>query len=103
VAGRPVHTRELVVPLRAFIRHALDLDPIPPGLAVPAQGPTRPADPAGRGKGEGGPPGTRDGGGGGGGAAGMDGAGMGGGVGGGLPPARRSDRSDEPLASGDHP
>jgi hypothetical protein len=29
VAGHPVHTHELVVSLRAFVRDALDLDPIP--------------------------------------------------------------------------
>ncbi|HWA16265.1 MAG TPA: hypothetical protein VG817_07525, partial [Gemmatimonadales bacterium] len=43
VAGRPVHTHELVVSLRSFIRSALDLDPIPAGLAIPKQGPTRPS------------------------------------------------------------
>src|SRR5690606_8387580 len=32
VAGRPIHTHELVVSLRDFIREALDLDPIPPDL-----------------------------------------------------------------------
>jgi len=42
VAGRPVHTRELVVSLRAFIRQVLDLEPIPEGLAIPDQGPARP-------------------------------------------------------------
>ena len=35
VEGRPVHTHELVVSLRDFIRHALDLDPIPAGLEIP--------------------------------------------------------------------
>lgn len=75
VAGRPVHTHALVVSLRAFIRAALDLDPIPPGVMVPAQGPARPGGTGargGRGEGEG-----RQGGGGGGG--GMGGGGMGGG------------------------
>lgn len=43
VAGRPVHTHELVVSLRDFIRQALDLDPIPADLTVPMQGPTRPS------------------------------------------------------------
>ena len=38
-AGRLVHTQELVVSLRAFIREALDLDPIPAGLGDSA---TRP-------------------------------------------------------------
>ena len=43
VAGRAVHTGELVVALRDFIRHALDLDPVPADLAIPMQGPTRPS------------------------------------------------------------
>lgn len=51
-AGRPVHTHELVVSLRNFIREALDLDPIPPDLAIPRQGPTRPSGSTGRGRGE---------------------------------------------------
>ncbi|WP_253247550.1 hypothetical protein, partial [Stenotrophomonas maltophilia] len=41
--GRPVHTHELVVSLRDFVREALDLAPIPPDLRIPPQGPTRPA------------------------------------------------------------
>ena len=52
VAGRPVHTHDLVVSLRDFIREALDLDPIPAGLQIPMQGPTRPAVGGGAGKGE---------------------------------------------------
>ncbi len=71
-AGRPVHTHELVVSLRAFIREALDLDAIPPNLTLPMQGPTRPSSAGGRGeraKGSGG-----GGGGMGGGATGMGGA-----------------------------
>jgi len=75
VEGRPVRTHELVVSLRDFIRHALDLAPIPAGLDIPVQGPTRPAGAGGRG-GDGG----RAGGGGGGGGM---GGGMGGGAGGG--------------------
>ncbi|MGY6268196.1 hypothetical protein ACXIUT_00795 [Achromobacter denitrificans] len=51
VAGRPVHTAELVVSLREFIRRVLDLEPVPPQLAIPAQGPARPSSPA-RGKGD---------------------------------------------------
>lgn len=47
--GRPVHTRELVVSLRTFIREALDLPPIPADVMVPSQGPTRPAPGGGRG------------------------------------------------------
>src|ERR1700679_2856175 len=41
VAGRTVETGDLVVSLRDFIRKALHLAPIPPGLAIPRQGPTR--------------------------------------------------------------
>ena len=72
VAGRPVRTHELVVSLRNFIRDALDIDPIPPDLAIPAQGPARPSASGGRG-GEGSQSG----------AAGK-GTGMGGGAAGGL-------------------
>ena len=39
--GRPVHTHELVVSLRDFVREALDLAPIPPDLRIPPRG--RPA------------------------------------------------------------
>jgi hypothetical protein len=52
VAGRTVHTHELVVSLRSFIREALDIDPIPAGLDIPQQGPARPSGPGGRDKGE---------------------------------------------------
>ncbi|MGJ7039021.1 putative membrane protein YgcG [Shinella sp. BE166] len=76
IAGRPVHTHELVVSLRAFIREALDLDPVPSDLAIPMQGPTRPASSGGRTKGERGKEGSR-GGGGGGGGMGMGGGGLG--------------------------
>ena len=38
-AGRPVHTDELVVSLRDFIRKVLDLEPVPTKLAIPKQGP----------------------------------------------------------------
>lgn len=50
VAGRPVHTHELVVSLRDFVRKALDLDPIPADLDIPLQGPTRPSGSGGRGE-----------------------------------------------------
>lgn len=50
VVGRPVHTHELVISLRNFIREALDLDPVPDDLAVPMQGPTRPSSSGSRGK-----------------------------------------------------
>ena len=52
-AGRPIHTAELVISLRNFIRLALDLDPIPENVPVPLQGPTRPQGSGSRGgKGE---------------------------------------------------
>lgn len=82
VARRPVHTAELVVSLRNFIRQVLDLDPVPGQLAIPAQGPARPAG-GGKGKGEGGDGGAQRGGKGGG-AGGGGGAGIGVGMGLGL-------------------
>ncbi|MDR1076281.1 MAG: hypothetical protein LBL59_08330 [Xanthomonadaceae bacterium] len=47
-AGRPIHTGELVISLRDFIREALDLEPIPAGLPIPKQGPARPAGAKGK-------------------------------------------------------
>ena len=77
--GRPVHTHELVIAMRDFIRKALDLDPVPADVVIPLQGPTRPASSGGRGGGGGG---RGSGGGRGGGGAGMAGGmGMAGGVG----------------------
>ncbi|WP_116089522.1 hypothetical protein [Sphingomonas crusticola] len=77
VAGHPVHTHQLVVSLRAFVREALDLDPIPFDLEIPMQGPARPSGSGGgrtaAGKSDGG---ERSGSGGGGGAMG-GGGGMG--------------------------
>jgi heme exporter protein D len=83
VAGRPVHTAELVVSLRDFIRTVLDLDAIPANVAIPRQGPARPGAAKSEGRGEG--RGQERGGKGAGGemAAGA-GAGMGLGVGGGM-------------------
>ncbi|MCU1022195.1 hypothetical protein ABE583_15730 [Stenotrophomonas sp. TWI143] len=81
--GRPVHTHELVVSLRDFVREALDLAPIPADLQIPRQGPTRPASGSGGGKGrpEGEGKGGRAGGGGGMGmGAGMGGLGLGAGA-----------------------
>ncbi|WP_208277335.1 hypothetical protein [Massilia oculi] len=69
-AGRPIHTAELVVSLRTFIRAALDLDPMPGEVMIPLQGPTRTQGGGGRAKGEGGGGGNRGGGG-------MDGGGGG--------------------------
>ncbi|MBM9402717.1 hypothetical protein JUN65_14120 [Gluconacetobacter azotocaptans] len=80
VAGQRVHTHDLVVSLRNFIRKALDLDPIPPDLALPMQGPVRMQASGGRGKEDGKKEGSEKAGGGGGGAmnAGGDMAAMGG-------------------------
>ena len=82
--GRRVHTQELVAALRAYIRAALQLEPIPEDVlaAIPAQGPTRPGSGGnkGRGGGEEGR-GDRGGGGGAGGAGGGMGSGMGMGIG----------------------
>lgn len=81
-AGRPVHTAELVVSLRDFIRDVLDLDPIPVSVAIPRQGPTRPASAGGGNRGRNG--GGREEGRGGGGRGGGGGAGMGAGAGMGM-------------------
>ncbi len=81
VAGRSVHTAELVVSLRDFIRRVLDLEPVPAQLLIPRQGPARPASARGKDEKSNSKGGTKQGageGGGGGGAAGM-GAGLGGG------------------------
>jgi uncharacterized membrane protein YgcG len=86
VAGNEVHTHELVVSLRNFIRSALDLSPIPSDLQIPMQGPTRPSGGSGGGRnrsGQGGG-GGREGGGGGGGAGGGGAGGGGGGMGMGM-------------------
>jgi len=70
-AGRPIHTAQLVVSLRTFIRAALDLDPMPGEVMIPLQGPTRTQGGGNRAKGEGGGAGSRNGGGMDGGGAGM--------------------------------
>lgn len=82
VAGRTVHTHDLVVSLRDFIREALDLDPVPADVALPPQGPTRPGQGGGASRGGGdrrasGEGGKGDGGGMGGGAGAATGAGIG--------------------------
>ena len=71
--GRPIHTAELVISLRAFVREALDLAPVPADVAIPKQGPTRQQGGGGKGNGD---KGGR-GGGGMGGMSGMGGGGMG--------------------------
>ncbi|WP_375068401.1 hypothetical protein AB9L18_18895 [Stenotrophomonas lactitubi] len=82
--GRLVHTHELVISLRDFVREALDLAPVPADLEIPPQGPTRPAGSgggSGKGRSEGEAKGGRTGGGGGGGmGAGMGGLGVGAGA-----------------------
>lgn len=81
VAGRTVHTHDLVMSLRDFIREALDLDPVPADVALPPQGPTRPGQGGGsRGRGDrraSGEGGKGEGGGMGGGAGAATGAGIG--------------------------
>jgi len=81
VAGRRVHTAELVVSLRAFIRQVLDLEPVPTQLSIPRQGPARPLAKRGGGaSSEGGDPdGAKQGGG-----KGLGGDGSGGGSGAGV-------------------
>lgn len=96
VAGRPVHTHELVVSLRDFIRKALDLDPVPEDGKIPMQGPTRPSNSGSRGKEDRGT-GDRKGGGGGSESSGA-GLGIGMGIGGGrLNPDATHDDPDPPV------
>ena len=85
--GRPVQTTSLVVSLRDFIREALDLQPIPASVSIPAQGPARPS--GAKPKGEADRAGAK--GGGGGAAGGGMGVGMGMGMGAGI--AHRDDDS----------
>lgn len=94
-AGRPIRTDALVVSLRDFIRGVLDLEPIPPSLAIPRQGPARPV--ASKGKGEGAKGEGRQGGGGGAGGAGMGMAGMGAGAGMGVGMGAGSEPDREPA------
>jgi len=100
VEGRPVHTADLVVSLRDFIRGVLDLEPVPTALAIPKQGPARPSAARG-GKGDGGDPrGEKSGGGEGKNAGGgaMMGAGMGAGVG--LGVGGSADPHEDPHTEG---
>ena len=94
VAGRPVHTHDLVVSLRDFIRSALDLDPIPVGVTIPMQGPARPSASGSRGKNERGKDEGRSSGGGGG--------GMGGGASGGGGGFATGVDADDPNSAGHH-
>jgi uncharacterized membrane protein YgcG len=78
-AGRPIHTADLVVSLRNFIRSALDLDPIPDDMNILLQGPSRTQGGSGRNRGDGERTGSK-------------GAAGGGGLGGGATPGMsRSD------------
>lgn len=102
VAGRSVHTGDLVISLRNFIRKALDLEPIPADLAVPMQGPARPAASGGpgRGRGEGRGGDARGGGGGGsGGGAGGMGAGAAAAIGLGAGGAGANEAEDSETSS----
>ncbi|MGJ7556001.1 hypothetical protein ACSFBI_18530 [Variovorax sp. RB3P1] len=92
VAGRPVETAELVVSLRLFIRDVLDLDPIPPELGIPKQGPVRAKGTPAR-EGAGGAKG------GGGGKAEKGGDGGGGGLGMGMGAGVHGDAAHDPAAS----
>ena len=40
-SGKLIHTEDLVVSLRTFIRNALDLEAIPTDVVIPRQGPAR--------------------------------------------------------------
>lgn len=99
--GRPVHVHELVVELRDFIRKALDLDPVPADVVIPAQGPTRPSGSGGKGSGRGSE--ARGGAGGGRGGGGGGGMGMAGGLGvaGGASLARGSTPEEAADVSGE--
>jgi hypothetical protein len=85
VEGRAVQTHELVVSLRDFVRHALDLAPIPAALEIPLQGPTRPSAGGGR-TGDRGPAGR----------GGAMGGGAGGGIGMGMGATLAGDAADRP-------
>ncbi|KQZ73118.1 hypothetical protein ASE06_11840 [Sphingopyxis sp. Root214] len=99
--GRPVHVHDLVVELRDFIRKALDLDPVPADVIIPAQGPTRPSGSGGKSGGRGSE--ARGGAGGGRGGGGGGGMGMAGGLGvaGGASLARGSTPDESADVSGE--
>jgi heme exporter protein D len=84
VDGRPVHTAELVVSLRNFIRAVLDLDAIDASMIIPKQGPARPGASKGSARGDGDRDTSRGGKGGGGDMAAGAGAGLGLGLGAGV-------------------
>lgn len=83
--GHVIHTAELVVSLRNYIREALDLEKIPADAVIPAQGPTRIPAASARNRGEAGADERTRGGAGAGGGGGMGGGmGMGMGLGAGM-------------------
>lgn len=83
--GHVIHTAELVVSLRNYIREALDLEKIPADAVIPAQGPTRIPATSARNRGEAGTDERTRGGAGAGGGGGMGGGmGMGMGLGAGM-------------------
>lgn len=88
--GRTIHTAELVVSLRDFIRQVLDLDAVPRSLPIPEQGPARPSGSGAKAKDSSGAGQGNKGGGGDGGA----GGGGGGGGGSGMNPEHHSDEGD---------
>jgi uncharacterized membrane protein YgcG len=94
VAGKTVHTDELVSSLRDFIRQVLDLEPIPAELKIPKQGPSRTLGGSNSGKGKGEGEGGNKGGKGDGGGGGMA---LGGGMGMGLGLAADPHLEDEQL------
>jgi hypothetical protein len=61
VEGRTIHTAELVISLRNFIRQVLDLEVIPAEMFIPRQGPARPGAGSNAVKGKGAEGGDRDG------------------------------------------
>ena len=77
-----MHTAELVVSLRNFIRSVLDLDPVARNAAIPRQGPARPGAAGGGKRGDGNADNARGGGNKGAGGEMAAGAGMGMGLGG---------------------
>lgn len=98
VEGRSIETAALVASLRQFIRAALDLEPIPPHIPIPSQGPTRTASGAGgarsRAQGGSGAGGTNAGAAGGGKGGGQGGGGASLGMGMGLGGLRRGEGAD---------
>ena len=94
VAGRPVHTDELVISLRNFIRGVLDLDPVSADVTIPKQGPARPGAAGGAKRGDGGRDDAKSGGGKSGGGDMATGAGAGMGLGLGVGIASEDDTDD---------